>query len=115
MAWGYHFVLDCHKCNPEKIRDGSNIENFAKELVEKIDMVAYGAALVIHFGEDDKAGYTLVQLIETSNICGHFSEERNSAYLDIFSCKEYNQDTVLEVVNKYFEPEHIHSRYLERD
>ena len=35
-------------------------------------------------------GFQLVQLIETSNICGHFANASRAAYLDIFSCKQFD-------------------------
>lgn len=47
------------------------------KLVKDIDMVPYGGPQVVHFGSGNKAGYTLVQLIETSNITAHFVEETN--------------------------------------
>ena len=115
MSWGYHLVLDCHTCDSESIRSEDNIVKFAKELVEKIDMIAYGEPLVIHFGKDASAGYTLVQLIETSNICGHFAEDSNNAYLDVFSCKSFDQDVVVETVEKYFKPKNVDIRFIERD
>ena len=64
MAWGYHLVLDCYDADKELITDSNNIAAFAKALVKRINMKAYGEPQVIHFGEDDKQGYTLVQLIE---------------------------------------------------
>jgi S-adenosylmethionine/arginine decarboxylase-like enzyme len=77
-------------------------------------MVPYGDPWVKHFGTGNKAGYTLVQLIETSNITAHFAEEDNSAYIDVFSCKDFKQKDVEEVVQNYFKPEHVHSRLLVR-
>lgn len=115
MPWGYHLMLDCYEADPELIRSKTNIEAFAIALVKRIDMVAYGAPQVIHFGEDDKQGYTLVQLIETSNICAHFAEESNTVYLDVFSCKPYEISKVLETVNQFFAPKRIRERYVERE
>ena len=115
MPWGYHLILDCYECNPNLIRDKTNITSFARSLVDRIDMKAYGEPQVIHFGSDDKAGYTLVQLIETSNICAHFAEESNTVYLDVFSCKLYKINDVLEVVKEFFDPKRIRERYVERE
>lgn len=112
--WGYHLILDCHNCNPESIRSAETITAFAKELVKEIEMVAYGEPQVVHFGEGNKEGYTLVQLIETSNITGHFVNETNDIYLDVFSCKEFDQFKVLDVVGKYFSPQEINSLSLLR-
>jgi S-adenosylmethionine/arginine decarboxylase-like enzyme len=82
--------------------------------VKEIDMKAYGKPLVVHFGAGNKAGYTLVQLIETSNITGHFCEEDNSAYIDVFSCKEFDKEKVKEVVNVFFMPIAMQEHYMER-
>jgi S-adenosylmethionine/arginine decarboxylase-like enzyme len=112
--WGYHLILDCAGLNPESIRDEKNIYNFAKQLVKDIDMVAYGEPQIIKFGHSGKEGYTLVQLIETSNICVHFVDEDNTAYFDIFSCKTYDNDVVIGLVKKYFGATHIRQTYLTR-
>lgn len=112
--WGYALALDIAKCNPAAIRSRPMIYQFSKQLVTKIDMKAYGEPLIQHFGEGNKAGYTLVQLIETSNICAHFCEEDNAMFLDIFSCKQYDIETAVKVVKEFFEPEHIVRHYIER-
>ncbi len=78
-------------------------------------MKAYGLPQVVRFGTDDKMGYTLVQLIETSNIAAHFCEQTNDFYLDVFSCKPFRQDIVESVVRHYFAPENVHAVMLTRD
>jgi len=100
--WGYHLMMDCADCDPFAIKDYDTVYQFAKELVEKIDMVAYGEPQIVNFGTGDKAGFTLVQLIETSNICAHFVNETNAIYLDVFSCKNFFPETVEALVRKYF-------------
>jgi S-adenosylmethionine/arginine decarboxylase-like enzyme len=114
MYWGYHLMLDCSKCVATSIRSKSNIENFAKILVKRIDMVPYGEPQVVHFGSGNKGGYTLVQLIETSNIVAHFTEETNDMYLDVFSCKPFNPHDVESVVNVYFSPLNKNRMFLHR-
>ena len=113
--WGFHLIIDAARCNAKSIRSKSHIAKFAKVLVKKIDMVPYGEPHVVHFGSGNKMGYTLMQLIETSNITAHFVEETNDMYLDVFSCKDFNQDIVNKLVKEYFEPEVIHQRFLYRD
>jgi len=105
--WGTELQLDCGECDLASIKDADNIKAFAKELVEQIDMVAYGPPQVVHFGSEDKMGFTLVQLIETSNITAHFSEDTSSAFINVFSCKNFDTLTVKEVVKKYFKSKQI--------
>ena len=113
--WGYHLILNARKCRPAAIRSAETITLFTKDLVKKIDMVPYGEPQVVLFGTGNKKGYTLVQLIETSNICAHFVEETNDMYLDVFSCKPFAAGDVKDVMAKYFAPEHSDSFLLKRD
>jgi S-adenosylmethionine/arginine decarboxylase-like enzyme len=75
-------------------------------------MVPYGEPQVQHFGSGNKAGYTLVQLIETSNICAHFVEETNDLYLDVFSCKPFNTIHVEMVLAQHFSPKMVNKIFL---
>lgn len=102
-AWGKEFLVDAFGCN-NAIADRETIYDFVKELVKAIDMVAYGEPQIVHFGTGDKAGYTLLQLIETSNISAHFIEYNNSMCLNVFSCKDFDELIVLKLIEKYFEP-----------
>ena len=115
MAWGYHLSMDCYEADIASITDGKHIADFAKTLVDRIDMKAYGEPQVIHFGEDDKQGFTLVQLIETSNICAHFCDDTGNFYLDVFSCKPYDTQTVNKTVAEFFAPDRIVEHYIERE
>ena len=102
-TWGKHLILDAARCSPKMIGDKRVIENFARTLVKRIDMVPYGEPQVVMFGSGSKKGYTLVQLIETSNITAHFVEENNSMYLDVFSCKDFDPSVVQEAVDEFFD------------
>lgn len=113
--WGQHLVLDLGGCN-ENICHKESISVFVKELVKKIKMVAYGDPVIVHFAEHsyEAAGYSLVQLIETSAIMGHFSDNNREAYLDIFSCKSIDKDIAIQTVEKHFAPQKIHAAFLNR-
>ena len=112
--WGYHLMLDCAGCN-DNIKDRDQIYRFVKELVERIDMVAAGEPIIEYLlpGED-KAGYSLMQLITTSNICAHFVEPDSTAYLDVFSCKDFDLKLVEEIFKQYFAPTKIRVNFITR-
>jgi len=115
MYWGHHLLLNARRCVPATVRSKPLIEEFSRELVKKIDMVPYGKPKVVMFGSGNKKGYTLVQLIETSNITGHFVEETDDMYLDVFSCKDFAPKTVKEVVDFYFGPAIVDTKFVSRD
>ena len=112
--WGYHLMLDCAGCSHAAITSEKVIYDFTKKLVKDIDMVAYGEPQIVNFGSGDKAGYTLVQLIETSNICAHFVNENDTMYLDVFSCKPYDEKVVEDLVVAYFGPTRVRKNFVTR-
>ena len=116
-TWGYHLLLDCTNGDKELISSKDNVYKFIKELVVAIDMVAFGEPWIERFATHDlsKSGISFCQMIETSNITGHFVESNGNFYIDVFSCKPFNNDTVIETVDKYFKPEKVRMHYISRD
>ena len=101
-AWGMSTAVDLQDCHPDTIRDRHRIEAYVVALCELIGMKRYGDCQIIHFGEGRVAGYSMIQLIETSLISGHFANDTNRAYLDIFSCKGYDPGIVEEFSKRFF-------------
>lgn len=104
-SWGISTALDLHDCNPDTIRDAEAIKKFVVELCDLIDVKRFGDCQVVHFADHDEdvAGYSMVQLIETSLISAHFANKTNNTYLDVFSCKYYDPAVVEEFAKKFFE------------
>ena len=101
-AWGLSTSVDLQDCRPETIRDRDHIEAYVIALCKLIGMKRYGDCQVVHFGDGRVAGYSMIQLIETSLISGYFSNDTNRAYLDIFSCKGYDPVVVEEFSREFF-------------
>lgn len=100
--WGIASSFDCKNCN-DNIKNKDKIQEYVYDLCKLIDMKRFGDCQVVHFGEDEKvAGYSMVQLIETSLISGHFANSTNAAYIDVFSCKPYDTLKVLDFTQKFF-------------
>ena len=115
--WGYHLMLDCDNCDIKKMTDKNNIKLFIKELVGAINMVAVGEPWIEEtaIGIPEKEGFSMYQLIVTSNISAHFVNLPKQIYLDVFSCKEFNKQFVIEVVSKFFNPTSINQNFIIRN
>ena len=100
--WGMSTSVDLYDCNPSTIRDADKIKEYVKQLCDLIEMRTFGECLVVHFGDDPKvSGFSMTQLIETSLVSGHFANNTNAAYLDIFSCKWYDVDRWFSLVKTF--------------
>lgn len=106
-TWGWHMSIDLAGCEHKLVEDEVNIRSFGEYIVPAINMERHGDIQTVHFGKEDKTGWTLSLLLTTSNICGHFCDNTGEGYLDIFSCKEIDEEVVLEAVHNYFKPKHV--------
>jgi S-adenosylmethionine/arginine decarboxylase-like enzyme len=120
--WGYHLMLDCGKlkCPQDKMNDVEYLNEFVVEVLRVSDMRAWGAPQFARLTSDDGdfldslSGYTIVQLLHTSNMTVHLCDKIGTMYFDLFSCKRYDQDKVIEVVQQFFEPTSIRVTFATR-
>lgn len=113
--WGWHLVLNLYDCNPELITSAEVIKRFVIELCDLIKMRRFGEPTIVNFGDEPRvAGYSLVQLIETSNICGHFANDSSAAYLDIFSCKAFDPHLAAEFCAAAFAAQTMSGVFISR-
>lgn len=101
--WGKSATIDLGKCDPAIIRSKEKIQEYVIQLCKLIDMVRYGDCQIVHFGSGNKEGFSMVQLIETSCITAHFANDINAAFIDIFSCKEFDTQAVAAFSHKFFD------------
>jgi S-adenosylmethionine/arginine decarboxylase-like enzyme len=113
--WGLLSCIDLYECDPDKIRDPEYIKKFVVELCDLIEMKRFGETQVVNFGEDERvAGFSMTQLIETSLISAHFANLTNTTYLDVFSCKIYDPQKVVDFAVKFFGARDVRLQVLER-
>lgn len=116
-AYGQELIINLYGCSLRKISSQGAIRTFVTTLCDEvIHMKRYGEPLIPHFGHDNPitAGYSLVQLIETSSVTGHFSELKRSAYINIFSCAWYDMEKTAQFCQEFFEAKRIDVTFLKR-
>lgn len=104
-GYGLELILNLYDCDLKKISSKSHLQRFVVTLCDDIiKMKRYGKALIPNFGHENPttSGYSLVQLIETSSITGHFSDAQKSCYLNIFSCMPYDPKKTAAFCQKFF-------------
>lgn len=110
--YGEELILDLYGCNVKKFTR-EVIALFMENLCFEIDMTP----ATLHFWdfEDEPeeyekapnhlAGITAVQFIETSNIIIHTLDKLEECYVNIFSCKPFDQCKAKRFVEKFFDAE----------
>ena len=117
MKDGKHLILDLKCCeNMEKLLDTSFIESFLLELVRISEMKAITKPKVLYYEHEKKeeSGVTGFVIISDSHISIHTYPAKKALYLDLFSCKQFDADKIVNYVKETFEPKEVKKRLIER-
>ena len=115
-CWGMTLSIDLHGCNHKIITNRRKIREFVIKVCKLIKVKRFGKCMIFDFGEKKKVnGFSMTQLIQTSLVSGHFVNENNRAYIDVFSCKYFNPHDVVKFCKNFFKAKRIKSHYTCRN
>jgi len=112
--WGQLTTIDLHECDKELIKDEEKLKAFTLALSETIEMQPYGEPIVKRLGKDELEGYSAILFIETSTITVHLDEVGKRAFIDIFSCKQFDAKKAEQYCKEYYKATNAHSTTLMR-
>ncbi|MDO8467645.1 MAG: S-adenosylmethionine decarboxylase [Nanoarchaeota archaeon] len=115
--WGKTASIDLHGCN-DLIKNPEKIKEFVIKLCKEIDMERHGDVIIDRFGDGKLEGWSCLQFIETSSITCHFDEqmgETNRAFIDIFSCKDFDENKAVQFSKRFFDAKNFKIRCFIRD
>lgn len=111
--WGWQMIVNIEGANAN-VTNEEKIRNFNRDLCDNIEMIRHGEPALTYFDElGEKNGWTLVQLIKTSSLVVHFCDD-GKIFLDLFSCKQFNEEAVLGCIQYYFSPRVVEYDLIER-
>jgi S-adenosylmethionine/arginine decarboxylase-like enzyme len=119
--YGKELILDLHLCNTDKFNRKS-LRNYFKQLCLIIDMQRAKLVFWDDYGvsEDEKqtlphtTGTSAVQFILTSNITIHTLDILQRVYVNIFSCKEFDDEKARDFTELYFDGVIQQSKTIDR-
>jgi len=120
-SYGKELILDLHHCDPSTFNRKS-IKKYFEELCDLIDMEReklcwwddHGVPPEEQETEPHLKGTTAVQFIKTSNVVIHTLDLLKAAYINVFSCKDYDENIVKEFSAKWFKGQVVNSHIIER-
>jgi len=104
-GFGPHLMLDCYGCNKEKLSDMDMIFDTLDKFPEKIGMTKIMPPYVFKYRGvvPEDWGISGVVLIAESHITIHTFPDKDHAFIDIFSCKDFDTDYATNYMINLFE------------
>lgn len=113
-SWGFHLLIDMSECN-ENIDSVEAVESFFSQLIDELDMKPLSEIMVKKVDGEEGRGVSAVQMITTSSITFHSDDDKRSVYLDVFSCREFKPEQVLDFACDFFQPKEHAAQMIYRD
>ena len=119
--YGYELILDLHGCDVGKF-NRTSLDNYFEKLCKSIDMKRCD----LYFWDDEglppekkqtlphTKGSSAVQFILTSSIVIHTLELLEAVYVNIFSCKPFDEKVAEEITKEWFVANGCRSHFIER-
>lgn len=119
--YGVHLIIDLHNCNSAMF-NRKGIKRFMIGLCDAIGM----ERAVLHFWDykyfplakhrapAHLKGTSAVQFITTSTITIHTLDALKKVYLDIFSCRDFQEKAVVNYCRRWFSGTVAKSTFIER-
>jgi len=105
-ATTYGMHLTVRIANVEKqavLNDRDAVAGFLSDLVDRVGMRVLAGPLVgIEEGVPEKRGMSAVIILYESHAAIHTYPELGEAFLDLFSCKRFSSDQVMNALSDYF-------------
>lgn len=119
--YGKELVLDLHNCDTARFTR-TEIKDYFKRVCVLINMERGKLTWWddLHTPEAEKetephlVGTSAVQFIKTSNITIHTLDILRRVYLNVFSCKDFNEDIVVKFTAEWFEGEIVSRTTIRR-
>lgn len=112
--YGMELIIELFDCDLKTITSKAKIQEFIDRICQEIEMEKYGPSRIKKFPGGDLwgVGYSFLQFLTTSSITGHFINDGGIAFLNIFSCKKYDDKKAIAFSEKFFGAKKISAKLI---
>lgn len=116
-CWGYQLIIDCFDCSNDMCCDLDHGYEFLDQICGHLDMTKQTQPYIFKTCErtfPGKPGYSgWVPIIE-SGIQIHTSANNRFISIDVYSCRPFEHEEVVEYVRSWFRPGAIETHFFRR-
>lgn len=113
IPFGELLIIDAYECDPNKLNDMELCLKVLNDLTKITNMRKISEPYIVQsagnetLGGKDPGGYSGFLIIEESHISIHTFVNRGFLTIDIYSCKSFSSEGVLEYIQALYKPKDI--------
>lgn len=108
--FGEHLIYDAYGCEYDSLNNMENCYDVLNKLVSLAEMTKITEPIIIKsegnlsLGGKDPGGFTGAVFIQESHITIHTFAKRGFVTVDLYSCKEFKSNEIIEYLDSIFKP-----------
>ena len=120
MQYGKHLLIEVITKNPKELTNKKLIKMVFEEISQAINVIAVLPPVIYQFPKKSglpkniSGGLTAFCIIAESHLAIHTWPESNYFAFDLFSCKNFDEKIVIQVLKKNFIIQKLASQIIER-
>ncbi len=120
VKFGEHLIFDAYGCNPEKLGNMELVYKVLRDLCDMADMKRFHEPIIVKadsnevLGGKDPGGFSGFLMVYESHISVHTFTRRGFVTIDLYSCKKFPSEGILEYLTKTFEAKDANVLKMER-
>lgn len=117
MEYGKHLLLEVITKDGKDLASVAKMKKFFKEIISRVGFTVVVKPEFYKFKpriKGDLSGVTGMCVVSESHISIHTWPETNYFAFDIFSCSDFDEDLVIEIIGEMFDVDKIHLQIIGR-
>lgn len=117
MAW-HHLLIDLHGCDRKSLNDKEVVEGALRELSDIMGLHIIVGPIIVHYvgkeGSLSGEGLSGFVIVAESHVSIHTDIRTGYASIDVYSCKEFNIDSIERYLKAEFKPRKVEKKLILR-
>lgn len=109
---GMRLLMELGGCDPAVVRGRLPLSTWMREVAGQAGMVPVGQPLLMHFGSDELAGETVIQITETGNVDVHGFDDDLFAALCVNARDPFDAAAALAFTRKFYDADTARARVV---
>ena len=117
MTW-YHLLLDFYGCADASLNDENLLKEVFSRLSKLMDLQIIAGPVIVRYigreGSPSGEGLSGFMVVAESHVSIHTDIRTGYASIDVYSCKKFDQDSVINYLLEVFKPEKMEKKFILR-
>ena len=110
-----HLIIRAEVPESKRHPSEKELKDWLVSLIGEINMELAAGPYTVQEDKDWNSGITAIAIITTSHISFHLWDKTGLLQMDVYSCAEFEPETIFNLIKRDFEAKNIQHKFIDRE